>query len=257
MAVERVYTLELGRATIGLVEDAPAVYIEHYDSFIVADLHLGYEEALASEGVYLPRIQYRKAVGVLSKLAARKPGARLIIAGDVKHCFHRLTRQERVELAKLVRKAQELGFREIVLVRGNHDNYVATVLKPLGVPIVEGYLDIGKGVVVAHGHKSVEADYEVIVMGHEHPAIQVSVGGGRTKFPVYLVVPLEGGGEAVVLPPVGAYQVGNVVTTDRRNYLSPIIKEKGIVEDALPLIVDEEAGFMPLVRLGILEALMY
>ncbi|MEB3806601.1 MAG: metallophosphoesterase [Desulfurococcales archaeon] len=246
---------DAGEKGVLLVRGYPAVYVEWLDMFVIADLHLGFEEAMASTGVFLPRVQLRNAVRLLESLSMVKPGARLVVAGDVKHAFHTLTRQERIELVKLVRSVEALGFRELVVVRGNHDNYVKNVLAPLGVEVVEPLLDLGKGVIVAHGHKKIDQDYELVVMGHEHPAITVSVGGGRSKFPVFLMVPLKDGGQALVLPPSGSYQVGNVVSTDRSSYLSPVIRERGVVEDAVPVIVDEETGLMPLVRLSLLEDL--
>jgi len=243
----------LSEKGVQLVDGLPAVYVERANTIVVADIHLGYEEAMTEEGVYLPRVQLRRAMSLLESLASRYPGARLVIAGDLKHHFSRLLRQERIEIAKLVLKARDLGFRETVLVRGNHDNYAVIVLKGLGVDIVDE-LDLGGGVLVFHGHKKPDQDYELGIMGHEHPALQVSVGGGRTKFPVFLSVPLEGGGSLLVLPPAGAYQVGNVVTARRSSYLSPIIREKGLVEEAVPIIVDE-TGLVPLISLGILETL--
>lgn len=251
--------VRVGEATkkgILLVRGLPAAYVEHADSFILADLHLGFEEVMANTGVFLPRIQFKTIVSIVRTLSDMKPSSRIVFAGDVKHCFQKLRRQERIELAKLVREVQKLGFKDVVFVRGNHDNYAKTVLSPLGVEIIEDYLDLGKGIIVAHGHKNLKADYDYIIMGHEHPAINVSVGGGRAKFPVFLMMPLQNGGNALILPPAGAYQVGNIITTNRKEYLSPIIQEHGIPEEALPVVLDEESGLIPLVRLSLLEEIL-
>lgn len=238
-----------------LEEGLPAVYVEHADAVVIADVHLGYEEEMAGVGVFLPRAQLRRALELLESLATRHRGARLVIAGDLKHSFSRLLRQERLEVPRLLQRAQELGFREVIVVRGNHDNFVSHIVKAAGAEFLEDHLDLGKGVVVAHGHRDPQTSYELLLMGHEHPAIQVSMAGGRAKFPVFLAVPLEDGSEALVLPPAGAYQVGNVVSTIRENYLSPIIKEKGVVEEAVPVIVDE-AGNMVLLKLSMLESIL-
>ena len=239
---------------VELIEGLAGVYHRDTGTVIIADVHLGYEEAMSFEGVYLPRVQLKKALALLEALGSRYPGSRLVVAGDLKHHFSKLLRQERIEIAKFVRKAIDVGFREVLLVRGNHDNYAPLVLKPLGVEITDE-LDLGGGVLVAHGHKAPTESYELLIMGHEHPAIQVSVGGGKAKFPVFLVVPLEDNKTALVLPPSGAYQVGNVVTTVRESYLSPVIREKGVVEEAVPVVVDE-SGLLPLVSLSLLETLM-
>ncbi len=245
-----------GEKGVLIIDKLPAVYVEPANALVIADIHLGYEEVMASTGVYLPRLQYRRAVRLLERLSNIRQGARLIIAGDIKHCFQKLTKQERIELAKLLKKAQELGFTEIIVIRGNHDNYAKTVLHPLGIDIIEDSVDLGNGVLVAHGHKRVKSDFELLIMGHEHPALQVAVSGGRAKFPLFLEMPLEDGSRVLVLPPAGVYQVGNVVSLRREGYLSPIIREKGEPERALPIILDEETGLTPLVSLGLLQKIM-
>ncbi|NOZ31146.1 MAG: metallophosphoesterase [Crenarchaeota archaeon] len=247
---------EAGKKGLLLVKGIPAVYVSHANAFILADLHLGFEEVMADTGVFLPRIQLKTILKTIRELSMIKPSSRIVIAGDVKHCFQKLRRQERIELAKLVRELQRLNFKEILIVRGNHDNYAKTVLSPLGIELIEDSLDLGKGIVVAHGHKNVEEDYEYLIMGHEHPALKISVGGGRAKFPVFLIMPLENGSDALILPPAGPYQVGNIISTERRDYLSPIIQEIGIPEEALPIVLDEDTGLMPLVRLSLLEEIL-
>ncbi len=242
-------------AGVQLEQGLPAVYIPRANAVVIADVHLGYEEEMASTGVFLPRVQLRKALSIIESLAVRHPGARLVVAGDLKQSFSRLLRQERLEVPRFIKAALDAGFREVVVVRGNHDNFVSHIVKSAGGEFVEDYLDLGGGIVVAHGHKKIDADFQVLVMGHEHPAIQVSMAGGRAKFPVFLAVPLERGSIALVLPPTGAYQVGNVVSTIRENYLSPIIKEEGLVEEAIPIIVDD-GGNMVLVKLSLLDSLL-
>jgi len=239
-----------------LLEDGlPAAYVEHANTVVIADVHLGYEEEMARSGVYLPKLQLRKALALLDSLAARHRGATLVVAGDVKHSFSRLLRQERVEVARFVAHAVQAGFKRVVVVRGNHDNFVSHIVRDHGGEWVEDLVDLGRGVIVAHGHKKISADYEIIIIGHEHPAVQVSMASSRAKFPAFLAVPLDGGQLALVLPPAGAYQVGNVVSTYRENYLSPIIRDHGLVEDAVPVIVDE-AGNMALLKLSLLDTLL-
>jgi putative SbcD/Mre11-related phosphoesterase len=163
--------------------------------------------------------------------------------------FEKLTRQEKLEVPKFVREAFEAGFKEVIVVRGNHDNYVSGVLKSVGAEFVEERLDLGSGVTVTHGHKSVEG-FDLAILGHEHPAINVSIGGSKIKLPVYLSMPLSDGSRVIVLPPTGAYQAGNDVTLYRENYLSPIIRERGVIGDAVPIIYDERLGALPLARLS-------
>ncbi len=232
------------------VSGFPAVYIEG-GALVIADLHFGYEEALAGDGVFLPRVQLRRALGLLKGLSDLGLAKRLIVAGDIKHSFSKLLWQERREVSKFIEEAFRLGFEEVVVVRGNHDNYISHVVRRAGGEFVEDPVIVG-GVAVAHGHRDEDVG-DILVMGHEHPAVQVSISGSRVKLPVFLLVPLDDGRRVIVLPPAGAYQTGNVVTLERETYLSPIIRNHGILDDADVVIYYDETGAMPIVKLNMLK----
>jgi len=246
--------IEVGRG-LKVLPGLPVVIHEPTSTLVLADIHLGYEDAMASTGVFLPRLQLRMALETLDyslRMLQYKP--RLVIAGDLKHVFERLTRQERIEIAKFLRRATE-ATSEVVLVRGNHDTFVLPLLRTLGVELVEDCLHLSGGVYVAHGHKRPSCEFDLIVIGHEHPSLSVTVGGARAKLSIMLKVPLERGSEALVLAPTGVYQTGNAVTLDRRSYLSPIIREEGVVGDAIVWVVDRDYGTIKLAELKyVLEA---
>ena len=225
-----------------LLDGVPAVLHGPSGTLIAADIHLGYEEYMASTGVFLPRLQLRHALSTLSRALSATNARRLVIAGDLKHAFEKLLRQEKVEIVKLVEGLRCNWDGELVVVRGNHDTFIAPIMKRLGVDLVEDYLDLGGGVIVVHGHKKVEADFEVVVMGHEHPALQVNLTGARVKLPALLEMPLNTGSTAVVLPALGTYQMGNPVGLERGAYLSPIVRDHGEPGDAVVWVVDSEAG---------------
>lgn len=247
--------LEVAR-NLYTISGLPVVVHEASRTLLLADIHLGYEDAMASTGVFLPRLQLKMALETIKQAYEMLPyRARVAIVGDLKHVFEKLTRQEKIEITKLVRGLREWGIDDLVLVRGNHDTFVAPILRTLGVELVEDCLDLGGGLVAAHGHRIPGCSYELLVMGHEHPSIAVSVGGARTKLSIMLRVPLEDGSEALVLPPTGIYQTGNNVGLDRRAYLSPLIQEKGRVEDSMVWIVDRDYGTVKLAELKyVLEA---
>ena len=240
--------LEIARG-VWILSKSPAIFLPKESTVIVADVHLGYESALAGTGVFLPMVQLRKAVELIKRAREETGASKLVINGDIKHVFEKLTRQERIEVPKLVREAFNAGFKEIIVVRGNHDNYVSGILKSLGVEFVEDRLDLSSGITVTHGHKDVR-NFDLAVLGHEHPAVNISIGGSKIKLPVYLSIPMSDGSRVIVLPPIGAYQAGNDVSLHKENYLSPIIKERGIIEDAVPIIYDDKLGVLPLTRLA-------
>lgn len=236
-------------SSLSLVEGLPVIVDKSSSSLVLADIHLGYESALASTGVFLPRIQLRSAIRLLSESLSALPWpARVVIDGDLKHVFEKLTRQERAEIARLGRwLATDSRVKEAIVVRGNHDTFIAPLLRDLGIELVEDCLELGRGVVAAHGHKRPGCEFETLIIGHEHPAIQVDVGGARVKLPVLLDVPLDEESHVIVLPAAGAYQTGRSLGLDRGGYLSPLLKDAENLGDAEVWVVDEEAGTM---RLG-------
>jgi len=237
---------------LALVDGLPVIAVKGSASIVVADIHLGYEDALASTGVFLPRIQLRNAIRTLSEALESLPWpAKVVINGDLKHVFEKLTRQERAEIARLGRwLSTDSRVKEVIVVRGNHDTFVAPLLRDLGFELVEDCLELTSFLAVSHGHRIPSCDFDTILIGHEHPAIQVDVGGARVKLSVLLEVPLKSGRRAIVLPAMGAYQTGRAVTLDPTSYMSPILREEGLVSDAEVWVVDREAGSM---RLGPLK----
>ncbi len=235
------------------VEILPGMYgtpfggLVYKDYVIIADLHLGFEEEMSAKGVYLPPAQLKRALEVLKK--ASKISKKLVIAGDLKHMFSRLGRMEHKDVLKFLDAADEMGF-DLVLVRGNHDNYVRHLLQERGFDVVP-QLDIGE-VTVVHGHEERGIGADVIVMGHEHPSLAIRDNiGAVVKFPCFLRVPYDKG-FIVVLPAIGLYQTGNNVTLSKESYLSPIIRNYAKLELAIPYVTDEELGVVEFPQLGLM-----
>jgi putative SbcD/Mre11-related phosphoesterase len=241
---------------IYIIEGVPALYVEELDAIVLADIHLGYEEAMAKQGVYLPRMQLNHKIDVVRRARDSVDASVLVIDGDLKHEFSRLLRQEKLETAQFLTRAFQLGFKRIIVVRGNHDNYIKNLVTDLGGEFVED-LELND-ILITHGHKNLEEPgrYNYVIIGHEHPALQVNVGGAKTKFPVFLLAPLKEGGRLIVLPAAGKYQLGNNISLDKSAYLSPITREHAMIEEAVPVIVDEQEGLMPLVKLSLLATMV-
>ncbi|MEM1927328.1 MAG: metallophosphoesterase [Acidilobaceae archaeon] len=237
---------------VAFVGGEAALYVSSENAVVVSDIHLGFESAMADLGVFPPRRQLRRALESLSRIRATTGASKLIVGGDLKHVFEKLTRQEREEVTRFVERAYELGFKEVLVVRGNHDNYVSGLLKKLGAIWIEGYLELEKSVVITHGHEVHEVNADLVIIGHEHPALEISVGGFRERLPVFLVAPRASSGYFIVLPAMGEYQSGNVVTLDKTRYLSPWVREEALIEEAVPIIADRDLGTIALPKLGFL-----
>ncbi|MEM4514062.1 MAG: metallophosphoesterase [Ignisphaera sp.] len=237
--------------------DLPAIYIPKFKAVVIADVHLGFEEDMASKGVFLPRIQLSKTVDVIEKSLSYVDASILVIAGDIKHRFEKLGRKEARDLREFLEVSIK-RFRKIVIVRGNHDTYLLTVCKKLGIDIYDAlWLD---DILVVHGHKDIRGKkgFSLVLMGHEHPSIALKdpVTGHSTKFPCFLLAPLKKGGYALVLPALGVYQSGTAISTHSESYLSPIMRGEADLENAKPFIIVEGEGIVELPRLKLIEDLM-
>ncbi|MEM1618859.1 MAG: metallophosphoesterase [Desulfurococcaceae archaeon] len=220
-----------------MVVGTPFLYVKRNYTLVMADLHLGFEEA-ASRGlsytarrgqsayaaVFLPRIQLKRALSLFNTVVDSLNIKRVIVNGDLKHAFDRLLKQEREEVTAFVKHLREKGVEEIVVVRGNHDNFVKPLLRRLDVELVNGISTIvdGKSILFIHGHEVLDAkEHDIIVIGHEHPSLRCF---DVYRFPCFIKIPLPGEKTLVVMPATGPYHPGIVVTPNPMDYLSPLIR---------------------------------
>src|SRR2546422_1435396 len=142
-----------------------ALLLREERALVISDLHLGFEGALAEQGVSIPRFQRRVILERLGKMLDRTKAEQVIIAGDFKHEFSKNLVDEWVEVKQVLRFIRDRA--KPVLVRGNHDNYLATILGDLNLPL-NTRADVG-GDTIGHGHEGVSALHPVI-MGPEQAA---------------------------------------------------------------------------------------
>ncbi|HDM92883.1 MAG TPA: metallophosphoesterase [Candidatus Korarchaeota archaeon] len=220
-------------------------------ALIVADLHIGYEEVLFESGIHLPKSQYGKIKSMIISAVERYDPEVLILLGDVKHEFGSSTRQEWVEVLDLLRSLRDLV--KIHVVRGNHDNFLIPILRREDVPLHDPSLRLGE-LVLFHGHKPLPdvKDAELVVMGHEHPAVALRDElGVKRKFKCALLGELAEF-SLVVLPAASPLAPGtDMLATPAEDLLSPVLSSVNL-ENFEVIITDEEAGSM---RFGTLGAL--
>ncbi len=192
------------------------------DSAIISDLHLGIENALEEKGISIPKIQVKEIIDSVDDIIKKYNVKRLIIAGDVKHEFSRNLPYEWEDVRKFIEKFIEEV--ELIVIRGNHDNYLSAILARYGIELKESYNL--NGWTIVHGHKECKA--KRIIMGHEHPVLRVRHSGAVYSYPCYLYFKFKDGGderEILVLPSFSPILPGSdILSTD--DFLSPIISKK-------------------------------
>ncbi len=220
-----------------------ALLLRDERALVISDLHLGFEGALAEQGVSIPRFQRRVILERLGKMLDRTKAEVVVVAGDFKHEFSRNLTDEWIEVKQVLRFLRERVTP--VLVRGNHDNYLATILGDLSLPLHERF-DLAN-VTIVHGHEEVSTLHP-IVMGHEHPAVKLKDElGAVVSVPAFLVTP-----GLIVLPAFSPLALG--VDVSAYPYLSPILNRTDI-DDARVIGVDEKEGLLDFGRVRTLKSI--
>src|SRR5438105_1531206 len=98
-----------------LTPDRAAIHLPT-GTAVVADLHLGYDEARAASGEAVPFGCIEETIALLGATAARAGARRLLIAGDAIE-----NRSGIAALTAVVGRLRRNGVRWIGLVPGNHD----------------------------------------------------------------------------------------------------------------------------------------
>ncbi|ASJ16251.1 metallophosphoesterase [Thermococcus chitonophagus] len=210
------------------------------DYLIIADLHIGFEEALVKGGKYVPRL-LGEVINQVISMGERYRVDKLIINGDLKHSFIP-ERREFIEISTFLESILK-EFSEIIVVKGNHDTGINWIRK-FGVEVVESVEVMGWTIV--HGHK--ECDCERVIIGHEHPAIRLRDEVGATvKVPAFLRRE-----NIVVLPAFSPWAYGNDLTLNEP--ISPILKNADITQ--LEVLIPVESEVLSFGKFGeLIEAL--
>lgn len=213
---------------------------------VIGDLHLGYERALEEEGFYLPRINTETIRGALNRAICRHEPSTVILLGDIKHDFRRTRYEAREEILSLIRMLRAAA--EVVVVKGNHDNFIQNVLSEEGILAVD-HVDAG-GFRLEHGHT--DSGRRPVIIGHEHPSVRIKdpLSGG-IKMACFLHLKEDG---IIVLPPFSLLSSGtDLVSSDPESFMSPACRNADT--DSAEVYGVSEIGVIPLGKLGEISGL--
>ena len=161
--------------------------IKKEQCLVLADFHIGYEEALNKQGVLVPRFSFQDITSRLRALLKHSYNT-IIINGDLKHEFGEISNQEWRETQQLLDLLKSKT-KNLVLIKGNHDTILEPIAKRKDI-LIKDYIVLG-GVYIAHGHK-LPRDVEfhranTVVIAHEHPAVSIRDGLRSELFKCFLV----------------------------------------------------------------------
>lgn len=174
---------------------------------VISDIHLGFEEVLNSYGVSVPPFEAKGNLQKLKNLAENWKLKKIILNGDFKHDFGKNTKSEWNEIGEFIAYIKSY-VDEIILIRGNHDNFLKTIAKKHGLDVVDSY-EIN-GISIIHGDKD-KGIYENVIIGHEHPSITLRDEiGAEYAMPSYIYYKAE---NILILPAFSIWTYGTDVLT--------------------------------------------
>lgn len=188
----------------------------------IADLHLGQDESMTKKGVLIPKFQFRDIGKELMMIIEKKQPEELAITGDLKHEFGSILDTEWRNIIKLFDMILA-KCKLVTVLKGNHDVMLWPIAKKANVQIKESLL-LGK-VLLIHGDivppKELLGKAEIIIMGHEHPAISLTKDNRVERFKCFLK------GEykkkiLIVMPSFNPLTAGTDVLYEKM--LSPLLK---------------------------------
>jgi len=200
-----------------------SIYLRQEKVLIISDVHMGYEEALNKKGIMVPRFQFEETKERLRRILDGLMVEKIVINGDLKHEFGGISRSEWDNTLELLEFLS--GYSErIVLIRGNHDVTLDPIAGLKNLEIVD-HLRVGR-VYLCHGDIVPEdaefKESEVVIIGHEHPAIGVGTNVRMETFKCFLLGNFEKNKKLIVMPSFNLVTEGTDVL--REKVLSPFLK---------------------------------
>ena len=236
----------------------------YFDStLVIADVHIGYEEALNKQGILIPRIQFEEMIkrmeSIFDSLSSKKI-ERIVVNGDLKHEFGTISEQEWRNTLKFIDMLAQ-HCNEIILIKGNHDSILGPIAKKRDVKVLDCFVvepikkqineknSILKKIIkknknplktlITHGNKipnkELLQETSTLIIGHEHPAISLKEGPRVEQYKCFLKGKYKGK-NLIVMPSFNTIVQGTDIARDK--ILSPFLHQK--LDDFSVYVVEDK-----------------
>jgi len=212
---------------VELLDGVPVVFIRSMNAIVIADPHLGYEGVMAKRGVLIPKVNLKSICKIVESALTLTKAKTVIVDGDIKNEFSTVDEEEFNELYDFINFMKEMNV-EVVLIKGNHDNFVERYGDSLGLKIYRQEACI-KGYLFFHGEelpRGLDRDTKLLIMGHEHPAIAIyNKAGKREKLRCFLYGTFKRK-KLLVLPAINYFASGtDINAVPEEELLAPIFEQ--------------------------------
>ncbi|MGV8171319.1 MAG: metallophosphoesterase [Candidatus Woesearchaeota archaeon] len=227
----------------GVIAEDLFLYLPDYKTFILSDIHIGYEESLNRQGILIPRNNYTDLIirieRAIDRISKKNIIKKIIINGDIIHEFGKISRKEKALTNKFIKFMSSYG--KITLIEGNHDKALKYFIDK-DIEISE-HLALGEFLIL-HGDtlpsKESFKGIKTIIIGHEHPSIALASGSRSEKYKCFLKGKYAGM-DLIVMPSCNIFIEGTDVS--REKLLSPFLKKNNILNFEVFVVEDKIYDF--------------
>lgn len=157
-----------------------AMLLKKTRTLLVADLHLGKDQAFRVSGIPVPQGPVEQTLERLSSALLLSNARRLIVLGDL---FHSPQGNTRSMFAALTAWREKHAALPVALVRGNHDHCRGGWLDELRMEALDAPADFEA---LRLRHCPVGESEQRVVCGHVHPAVRLKMRNGpRSLLPCF------------------------------------------------------------------------
>ncbi|MDE1861026.1 MAG: metallophosphoesterase [Candidatus Micrarchaeota archaeon] len=224
-----------------IVDGLPFLYIKSLNALVCSDLHLGYEGVMADRGTFLPKVNLSHIKEAVRNAAEMTGARKIIVDGDIKNEFSTVHVEEFNEFYDFMKFLKELGMEEVILIKGNHDNFIDRLSKePIRAMIYSQEALIGD-YLFFHGEELPQSKGgKMLIMGHVHPAISLfNKMGTKEKLKCFLKGRLNDGRGIMVVPAMNYFAEGVGVNMEDVGEMAPIFKKMLNVNSMRALCIGE------------------
>jgi hypothetical protein len=210
-----------------IVDGLPVLYVKSLSAIVCSDLHLGYEGVMADKGHFLPKANLSNIKKIIAEAVKLTGASRIIVDGDIKNEFSKVHIEEFNEFNEFVNYIRKsLKIREIILIKGNHDNFIDKYKKALDVKVYSQEALIGD-FLFFHGEELPKSSRgRTVVMGHIHPAITLYNSlGVKEKLRCFLYGRMKDGRSAIVIPAMNYFSEGVGVNIEDPAAMAPVFNK--------------------------------
>ncbi len=235
-----------------------ALFFKKQKLLVISDLQIGQESYLANSGIFVPQFQTNEMIINLKSLIKKTNAQTVLINGDFKHNFSSALNQEWREISRFILEIKEL-VKNIVIVKGNHDNFLQNILNQHNIRLVnfaliDEYLFL-------HGDKNLDFDlkkYTTLIIGHEQPAIVLRQGFEKFKIPCFLYGKTFDEKQFILLPSFSPLSSGvEINNIEKKDLLSPILKNNLDLDSLKVIAIDKDAGILKFPEIKKLRELLF